>query len=109
MQHTYIAWTIWSDFNISFVTACTTPTTYGGLSPFSDDDYFTMCNLPWAYQSMIVGSFLAAYGHMINDWAYRSFKTAETSATSSLSNAGSTDKTPLGGAEKAAGSAASKG
>lgn len=48
-----------------------------GLNPFSVDDSIYICALPWSYQTLIVGGFIAAFGNMINDTAYRWFKKTE--------------------------------
>lgn len=100
--------TVWNAFDISFVTTCTWPTTYGGFNPFSDDDYISMCNIPMSYQTMIAGSFIAAYGHMLNDWLYRNVKNVEAGVNNRLSTVGGGGNTPaaVAGAEAAAGNAA---
>ena len=83
-------------------------TTYGGFNPFSDDDYISMCNIPMSYQTMIAGSFIAAWGHMLNDYLYRSVKNVEAGVNNRLSNIGGGANTPtqVAGAEEAAGNAA---
>ena len=57
---------------------------------------------------MIAGSFIAAYGHMLNDWLYRSVKNVEAGVNNRLSTVGGGGNTPaaVAGAEAAAGNAA---
>ena len=68
------AWQIWSSFNLSFVTTCSTPEMYPGLNVLSNDDTVSVCSVPWSYQGMIIGTFLASYGHLINDLVYQGLK-----------------------------------
>ena len=67
-----------------------------------------MCNIPMSYQTMIAGSFIAAYGHMLNDWLYRNVKNVEAGVNNRLSTVGGGGNTPaaVAGAEAAAGNAA---
>lgn len=94
------AWQLWAPFNVSFETTCSTPEEYPGLNPFSNDDTNVVCSVPWTYQSMIVGAFLASYGHLINDALYRFMKNAESSADGSI--VGGAAKSALSGVDDAA-------
>jgi hypothetical protein len=57
-----------------------------GFNPFSTDDSFYVCAVPTTYQTLIIGGFLAAFGHMINDAVYGFYKKAELSLLTQTAN-----------------------